>query len=511
MEELAKVAPLSPGEMLDGKYSVVRQLGEGGMGIVYEAHHPLLQKAVAIKVLRPELAQLEERRDRFEAEARATAAVGHPNIVAVTDMGQTSDGALYFVMDYLTGETLADRIRRLQKLDVRSAAVIVLDVLSGLEAAHALMLVHRDLKPDNIFLAKTPGGREIAKILDFGIAKALAAAGKRKVGTQLGFTIGTPMYMAPEQALADVNIDARADLWAMGVIIYEMISGQPPFQSEDTVEVLTRVVAGKRAPLATVSPDAPPALVELVEAALSSDRTKRPQTAAEFAARLQQAVFGTATPAPGMITGGKLAQVSAQVAMNLSALDKPELLELEPAPKRSAVAARASVAAAPAPRAPTAIRPQPTPAPAAAVEEVADTYQELDLSPPRRRKGGKVIVAVAVLAAAAGGAVFFLKGKPENLAALKPAALVKRLTSSAPKPAEAKADDVVWVKFNVVPAHSRIYVDGKPIPSNPAPLTRGQPHNVTAIADGYEIEQMDIKGTSVGTIHMRLEKKRSRR
>ena len=158
MEEvLANVAPLVAGEMLDGKYRVVRQMGEGGMGIVYEAHHPLLQKTVAIKVLRPELAKMEERRDRFEAEARATAAIGHPNIVAVNDMGETADGALYFVMDRLNGETLAERIQHLKKLDIRSAAVIALDVLSGLEAAHALMLIHRDLKPDNIFMARSPG------------------------------------------------------------------------------------------------------------------------------------------------------------------------------------------------------------------------------------------------------------------------------------------------------------------------------------------------------------------
>ena len=183
MEEgLVSVAPLQAGEMLGGKYQVVRQMGEGGMGIVYEAHHPLLQKTVAIKVLRPELAKLEERRDRFEAEARATAAIGHPNIVAVTDMGETAEGALYFVMDRLNGETLAERLQRLKRLDLRSAALIALDVLGGLEAAHALMLVHRDLKPDNIFLARAPGGREIAKILDFGIAKALAGAGKRRRG-----------------------------------------------------------------------------------------------------------------------------------------------------------------------------------------------------------------------------------------------------------------------------------------------------------------------------------------
>src|SRR5581483_964668 len=125
-----------------------------------------LENAVAVKVLRPELADVDDIRDRFEAEARAAAAIGHPNIVSVTDLGQTPNGALYFVMDRLRGETLGERLDRLGKLDVPSAATILLEVLSGLEAAHALKLVHRDLKPDNVFLAKPPARREIAKILD---------------------------------------------------------------------------------------------------------------------------------------------------------------------------------------------------------------------------------------------------------------------------------------------------------------------------------------------------------
>ncbi len=537
-ESPAKGAALQAGEMLDGKYRVVRQLGEGGMGIVYEAHHPLLQKTVAIKVLRPELARMEERRDRFEAEARATAAIGHPNIVAVNDMGETADGALYFVMDRLNGETLAERIGRLGKLDLRSAAVIALDVLSGLEAAHALMLVHRDLKPDNIFMARSPGGREIAKVLDFGIAKALASAGKRKGGTQLGFTVGTPMYMAPEQALADPNIDARADLWALGVIFYEMVSGRPPFQSEDTVEVLTRVVSGNRAPLAAVCPEAPPALVALIESALTAERAKRPQTAGEFAGRLQQAVFGTAAPTPGVITGlGALGALAGAGGPDLGALDRPELVALEPVVGEGAGGSRAAVAGAQ--------RPAPAVAGAAAAgtgtgthtgtgtetdsgggePEYIGTMAPLEAPQPRRRRRkGKVIAGLSslvVLALVAGGALLLVKEQqPEvfgRAAALKdPAGLVRGLIAKAGGPAAPatpaeKPEGVVWVTFKVVPAHSRVYVDGKPIPSNPAPLTRGQRHNVTAIADGYEIEQMDIEGTSVGTIHLRLEKKKPRR
>ena len=244
----------------------------------------------------------------------------------------------------------------------------------------------------------------------------------------------------------------------MGVILYEMISGRPPFQSEDTVEVLTRVVAGNRPPLADVCPDAPPAVVELIESALSPERAKRPANAGEFAARLQQAVFGTATPMAGV----------AAVSGHSQALDRPELVEL-------------------------------------------------DLAPRPRRGKGKLVAGLVTLSLAAAGALFLLKNKPTTLAgfpALKAVAgLVKGPSGGDEKPTNlrAAAGEVVWVKFNVIPAHSRIYLDGQPIPSNPAPLTRGQMHNVTAIADGYEIEQMDIKGTSVGTIHLRLEKKKKPR
>jgi hypothetical protein len=205
------------------------------------------------------------------------------------------------------------------------------------------------------------------------------------------------------------------------------------------------------------------------------------------------------------MTGGRMGLP----AVSLGALERPELVELEPPPQRR-VSVASAPRAAPTPVAPPAPVASPTVAPSARGTMVED-YEAM--AAPRSGGRKKVVVGLLALALAGGAAAFVLQGKKIDGQALKdPAGLVKRLTASSPKPAQASApEDVVWVKFNVVPAHSRIYVDGKPIPSNPAPLTKGQPHNVTAIADGYEIEQMDIKGTSVGTIHMRLEKKRSRR
>src|SRR5688572_4376262 len=290
MQGSADAAPLVPGQVLENKYTVSKMLGGGAMGIVYEAYHMRLEKAVAIKVLRPELAAVEDLRDRFEAEARAAAAIGHPNIVTVMDLGQTPDGALYFVMDRLRGETLGERLEKQGKLEVLAAARILIEVLSGLEAAHELRLVHRDLKPDNIFLARPPGGREIAKILDFGIAKALASVGRRQKGTHVGATIGTPMYMAPEQAVGDPDIDHRADLYSIGVILYQVLAGRPPFDGKNAVDVMAALMMETPVSLGSLCPQAPLELVQLVESAMSRDRDQRSATAAEFITRLESAV-----------------------------------------------------------------------------------------------------------------------------------------------------------------------------------------------------------------------------
>ncbi|HXU80993.1 MAG TPA: serine/threonine-protein kinase, partial [Polyangia bacterium] len=332
MEDSADAAPLVPGQVLENKYRISKMLGGGAMGIVYEGYHLRLEKSVAIKVLRPELAKVEDLRDRFEAEARAAAALGHPNIVTVTDLGQTPTGALYFVMDRLRGETLGERLEKNGKLDVAAAARIMLEVLSGLEAAHKLRLVHRDLKPDNIFLARPPGGREIAKILDFGIAKALASVGRRAQGTRVGTTVGTPMYMAPEQAVADPDIDARADLYSLGVILYQTLAGRPPFDGNNAVDVLAAVMMETPPALGSLCPQAPFELVQLVEAAMSRDRNKRPSTAGEFITRLQEAV---AQVKPVAAAKGN----TAYDASGLASLDKAVLVDLTGNPVHEAAPA----------------------------------------------------------------------------------------------------------------------------------------------------------------------------
>ncbi len=224
------------GEVL-GNYRVISELTSGGMGTVYRAQHELLGRSAAVKLLRPELTANEELLQRFYNEARAATTIGHPGIVEVYDFGYTADGRAYIVMELLDGEALGGRLRRGRLTEVESED-IGRQIAGALRAAHASGIVHRDLKPDNVFLVPDPDGRgERVKLLDFGVAKLSDVAGGAR-HTQTGALMGTPLYMAPEQARAAGAIDHRADLYSLGCILYEMLVGRPPFVAEGAGEII---------------------------------------------------------------------------------------------------------------------------------------------------------------------------------------------------------------------------------------------------------------------------------
>ena len=218
-----------------GNYRVTAQLGEGGMGIVYLAEHPAIGRKAAIKVLHPRLASDPEVVSRFFHEARASNAIRHPNIVEAYDYGTRPDGAPYIIMEYLEGESLAARLRRMGRLPVRTALDFAHQAAGALAAAHDKGIVHRDLKPDNLFVTADPRvpGAEQIKILDFGIAK-LAASLENEIShkTRTGALMGTPRYMSPEQCLGVKVVDHRTDIYSLGCILHEMLCGAPPFDSE---------------------------------------------------------------------------------------------------------------------------------------------------------------------------------------------------------------------------------------------------------------------------------------
>jgi serine/threonine-protein kinase len=286
---------LKPGAVLGKRYRLVRSLGEGAMGAVWEATHVFTQKRVALKVLKSDR---EEDRRRFQREVRAAAAVHHPNVIDVHDFVELPEGTLAMVMDLLEGETLGTVLEHQKSLSLEDLASVLLPVLSALEALHAVGIVHRDLKPHNIFVAKTSGGRQV-KVLDFGVAKLTAAEGlaaRTQALTGTGSMVGTPYYMAPEQVVSEKDLDGRADIWSLGVLMYECLTGVRPTEAENVGRVLKRILLAEFEPIATLRPDLPEEIAALVTRMLAGDRNKRPQTIADVSAVLTR-YAGSGVPA----------------------------------------------------------------------------------------------------------------------------------------------------------------------------------------------------------------------
>jgi eukaryotic-like serine/threonine-protein kinase len=273
----------NPERVIDGKYGLIRKLGSGAAGSVWEAEHLIVGKRVAIKVLDPELAKSPALRTRFVAEARAAARIAHANVVDIYDLGVARDGTSFMVMELLEGETLEQVIGARGAIPAAYACELMLQVLAGLGAAHARGIVHRDLKPANVIVTHPRPDRPHVKVLDFGIAKGVVEAAAEN--TEQPMLLGTPLYMAPEQALGS-DVDARSDVYAAGAMLYEMLAGRAAFAGDTTREVVARVLAGSHTPLARAQPNVPAELASLVEAALSREPRLRPGSAEELAERL---------------------------------------------------------------------------------------------------------------------------------------------------------------------------------------------------------------------------------
>jgi len=271
-----------------GNYKIVRVLGEGGMGTVYLAEHPMIGKRVAVKMLRPDLGTDPGLVSRFFQEAKAVNEIRHPNIVDISDFGHTEDGIVYFVMELMEGQSLRDRITASGPMPLEQAVAFVRQVIDALAAAHRMGIIHRDLKPDNIFLvtdAQVPGGFR-AKLFDFGVAKLLGDK-QKQVGHKTidGAVVGTPFYMSPEQALCQ-DVGAAADIYAMGVVMYEMVTGKVPFQSEQLVLLLNAILKQPAPPPSRIRPDTPPWLDRLILRCLEKDPEARPRSMEEVSAIL---------------------------------------------------------------------------------------------------------------------------------------------------------------------------------------------------------------------------------
>ena len=269
------------GDQRIGNYRVVRKLGEGGMGVVYECVHEYIGRRAAVKVLHADFSRNPEMAVRFLNEARATNIVQHPGIVNIFEFDRLPDGSAYIVMDYLDGDSLTTRLQKLGgKMDVQQSLIIAYQVADALSAAHAKNIVHRDLKPDNIMIVPdaSDSTREQAKILDFGIAKIgeTAGLGAAVVKTQIGVPMGTPLYMAPEQWKGAADVDAKSDVYSMGIIMFEMMSGQPPFIANSSSEVMALHILATPRLVTELNNQVPEELAFLINSMLAKLPADRP-------------------------------------------------------------------------------------------------------------------------------------------------------------------------------------------------------------------------------------------
>jgi serine/threonine-protein kinase len=274
------------GQTLDGKYRIVRAIGVGGMGTVYEGEHTLIRRRVAIKVLGGDSARTPDSVRRFEREAQAAGQIGSDHILEVLDLGTTQDGQRYMVMEYLEGRTLATHLEHVGRMTAAEIAPVARQMLAGLAAAHQARIVHRDLKPSNVFILREKAGlRGFVKIIDFGISKFDETAAPSRL-TESGAVLGTPFYMSPEQARGEA-VDARSDLHAVGVILFEAVTGRAPFDGRNFNELMFQIGAGPRPRPTDFAPGLDPRFAAIIERAMKLRSKDRYQSAKELSRDLE--------------------------------------------------------------------------------------------------------------------------------------------------------------------------------------------------------------------------------
>jgi serine/threonine-protein kinase len=465
-------------QTLAGRYRILRKIGEGGMGIVYEAIHVVIEKRVALKILREDFSHRDDVVERFRQEAKSASRIGHEHIIDISDFGVTPSGAHFFVMELLHGNDLAEELEQRGPLPTRRAVGIALQCAKALGAAHAKGIVHRDMKPENIFMLQRDTGEDFVKIVDFGIAKMSdidtpGAVPGRKL-TKTGMIFGTPEYMSPEHA-AGKELDHRVDVYAMGIILYELLTGRVPFQGDTFMGILTQHMFEQVPPLRMANPScsAPPELEQLILRAVSKNADDRQQSMDELAQELnavlqQSSALSSSMPPPGTITH----------------VDR----------QRPFVSAPASLQ--PPPRFPHA----PT----------VDSESLYDLSPARSKGSslGLWAALLGILAAGIVGALFILRSDPPPATPGTPVGATPATLASAP-PAPAVADPgaappavtptppsaTVEVEVHSEPNGAAVLVSGKGV-CEPTPCRfqtpRGTPIKVTVQRTGYRTGTTDI-------------------
>jgi eukaryotic-like serine/threonine-protein kinase len=350
------------GQLLDKKYRIVRLLGEGGMGAVYEGENVRIRHRVAIKVLHAGIAMNGEAVGRFEREAQAAGQIGSEHIVEVYDLGELPGGARYMVMEYLDGENLSNRIARLGRIAPEDLGPIMVQLLEGLAAAHDAKIVHRDLKPENIFLQRSRSGKDFVKIVDFGISKFNVLGSDSPMSmTRTGTIMGTPFYMSPEQAKGVRNSDHRSDLYSAGVVLFECATGEVPFRGETFNELMFKIALEAPPDPEALVPGLDPHFATIIRTGMAREPAQRYQSASDFAQAILQWMrsVGRSTEANAFLgTGGP----ASWTATDASRVPRPGFQSdgvgaTTPAPRGPLASGAAIGTTTPAPRDPLASGP----------------------------------------------------------------------------------------------------------------------------------------------------------
>ncbi|MGC4088259.1 MAG: serine/threonine-protein kinase [Polyangiaceae bacterium] len=377
------------GRTVAGRFTILGRIGRGSMGSVYRARQEAVRRDVALKIMRRDRAYDPETMGRFEREARAISSLTSPHTITAFDFGEAEDGSWFLAMEMLEGETVGDRLRRERRIDWLDAVRFARDALKSLAEAHAKGIIHRDLKPDNLFLVRLPeeGGqrREICKVLDFGIAKWQdpEVSPIDQLETQAGTVFGTPRYMSPEQAQGTA-LDARSDLYSLGVLLFQMLSGKAPFVDDDAVVVMARHIKDAPPPFRQVSPEAqvPAAIEQVVFRSLAKSADERPQSAEQMSAELEAAVETARAISSGVQSSldeapvshshrGRVLLLVAAVALSLVSLVAYALSFGRKAPEQSVAEAPSVIAVA---------SPSPEPLPTASETAQPESSANAEIS-----------------------------------------------------------------------------------------------------------------------------------
>jgi serine/threonine protein kinase len=435
------------------KYEIVRVIGRGGMGTVYEALNTAIGKRVAMKFVDAETAQSKDSIARFQREAEAASAVESAHIVEIFDSGVADDGIPYIVMELLRGEDLGHRIKRCGRLEIGEAVHVVAQILRGLHRAHEAGIVHRDLKPDNIFLVDRDDDQSFAKILDFGISKVQRQGGVPvHTLTRQGTVLGTPFYMSPEQAQALPDIDGRTDLWSVGAILYECLTGRPPYSGTSYEQVIVNICMHDAEDVRAHNPGVPEAIARVISKLLARDRAERFATAREVLEALKIA------------TGDAISTRSGAIPAEERDPSHASSPDFRLTPRGANKVSQGSTPESRSDAAPIEVRPA--------------SPSKAGWSTTRRARSGEkrtfALIAISALLVGSLGAFVFVKSR-----------------APTPTPAPLHSEEIsVQLQANVPSA--RFVVDGAAVQGGVLKGQRGEVKRVRVEADGYAPSELDV-------------------